>query len=528
MVTPMRPVSEEVGRPVNAPNYPAMYSESIRAALAPAQYLLDMQKELSEEDVRKAQIQNWLSEADQKNQEIKETQRSHLAEEANQAIQRGLEGRRIDEETRHNQADESHSSAMEGLESRRLDIETRGQDLADARAEAEQEWRDRSQKATEDYQKGELEIRKGTQESDIARNNAEIERYKTETEAQKTENQQKQEDEQTIRDAQAYITSLKPEDVYGSADNPEISDRINKFYDQIHTPEATRRFEAIVGQHNAVGQEIADRKELNSFGPEAKRTFQENMLNSSGVRDPYGNPIPTQLRFNDALRAARSENAMEQERSKWAPQSLQAYHQTLAQTKDPNQAMAQGRLAQQQQETAAKQKEQKPDPKLLTYYQTLVPKRPGETDEDFAARSSQEAVRLNELYNSGDIEGFHKRLDDLKTQSQGQGGGSGLNWLQRTFGVKKPPPAPAPEPTPDKDQMQVPSPTTMVNPGQPRNPLTTMPSQSAPALAMNTSPVANEEVPEYRSSTDNDQLDQAFSTLFGSKAAQASATLPIV
>jgi hypothetical protein len=537
MVQPMRPVSEEVARPVNAPNYPAMYSESIRAALMPAQYLLDLQKELSEEDVRKGQIQNWLSEADQKHQDLNELTRSHLAEEANQTLSRGLEGRRIDEETRHNTADETHSTAMEGLEGRRLDIETRGQDLADKRAEAAEQERATADKATQAYQQGELDIRKSTQESELQKNLAVIDQYKTNTEALKTEAQQKQDDEATLREAHSWVSQQKPEDIFSSADNPQVQDKLNEFFDRVHTTEGTRRLEAIVGSKTAVGQEVVDRKELNGFSPEARRTFQENMLKSSGAKDANGNLIPTQLRFNDSLRAARNVDTMEKERGGWDASSVQTYKQALASGQSENEAQSAGRLAQGRQQSQLAAKDQKVDPKLLEFVQKAVPQRPGENDGDYAARSGQEALDVVNLWQgpNADPAALTKKLSELQQQSQGKTGGAG-SWIQKRFGIKPKPGQAAPPADQSSDQSSDQGSTfrdsgSMVSPGQggPK-PMTIQPGMVArpSQLAMNTSPIAPaEQAPDYQSSTDNGQLDEAFSTLFGSKADQASSTLPI-
>ena len=163
-----------------------------------------------------------------------------------------------------------------------------------------------------------------------------------------------------------------------------------------------------------LGQEITDRKEVNGFSGEAKRVFQQKMLDS----DPKE---PIQSRFNDALVAGRQAQGQYEERQKWGSTGQQMYQQMLNSGKSPEEAMAAGRSAEFTMRTTEKQKPTPMNPKAVEEIKAAISKpltkNPGESNADFEARQSasdadatQKALELDQLQRSGQTDVFNQKM----------------------------------------------------------------------------------------------------------------------
>jgi hypothetical protein len=367
----IRPVDVQIARPVQAPNYVGMYSEAIKGALAPYEYLLNYQKELSEEDLRKAQIQNFLSEHDLKNRELSETIRSHTANEAMTQLERQLNERKETEAERHNLVDEAHQTRADEREAAR---------------EAEYE---RANKFNEGMEEKKLNLQSGVDDAQIATAHATADWHTSEANKVKLENENVSNDQQVIQDFNNWYAKQKPEDIYNSSENPEIQEKIDEFAGRIKTAEGRRQFDALHGEGTALGREIAERKELNAMSTDGKDVFQSTLLQSDKSK-------PSQLRFEEALEAARPVNAQATERAKWAQPGVDAYNKTFAATKDRQQAFIAGRTANDLYEKTLKEKAvpQKPSEKAMEFYQKMIPKISGESEEHYTTRSAQKAAEI--------------------------------------------------------------------------------------------------------------------------------------
>lgn len=367
-----RPVDVQVGRPTQAPNYVGMYSERVKAALEPYQYLLDYQKELSEDDLRKAQIQNFLNENDLKTKQLNEDVRSHTADETIRTMAQQTNSARAAEEARHNVVDEKHQLRDDLLaQFRDTEIE-------------------RHNKAAEANEAKTLELTSSLHDSDIKKNDADTEWLQTQTNIKRTEDAQRSDDQQVIQGLNSYVSGIKPEDLWAINQNPEIMQKVTEARGKLHTKEAIQQFDEILGAKQVLGQEIADRNTYDNFSTGAKKAFVADMLESG--KDP-GSTM--QQRWNRALQAGGQIEAQGQERTTWSSAGTEAEQKALAEGKSPQDAFLAGRTAHQTYMSDLKAKEDlKPEPAMVDKLQTQLenvyksrnPKTKGENNTDYDAR----------------------------------------------------------------------------------------------------------------------------------------------
>lgn len=507
-----RPVDLQVARPVAAPNYVGMYSERVKAALEPYEYLLNYQKELSDEDYKKAEIQNFLSEHDLKTKQLSEDVRSHTADEAIRNLTEQTNAARQVEEARHNVVDE-----------RRADRES---DL--------QEWRDlevqRHNEATEAAEKKTLELTSSLHDSDIKKNDADTEWLKTQTQLKTTEDAQRTQDQQVIQDMDKYISGIKPEDLWNINENPEIQQKIDEARASLHTQEAKTQFNQMVGAKQALGQSDADHKAYNNLSPEARKTFSSAMLQSDSS-------TPIQLRWNDALNAAGQTQAQVNARGSWSQAGITAEQNALAEHKSPQEAFVAGRDADAQWKSDLKAKEDlKPEPKMVDQLQTQLdqlyraryPQNKGEKNADYDSRiKSMIGAQAVELEQDSRVNRpvFMQKLKMLDIDPNSLSMGEAQTGQKSTVqpGVT---PAPASSPVP------APSPTGQITPasawlkkilpgsdqkasGSPKT--TEMQYGGGTTSALPTT-TAFGNAPQYAAATENtDEFSNLFSKLFSAK-----------
>jgi hypothetical protein len=464
----IRPVDVQVARPVQAPNYVGMYSESIKGALAPYEYLLNYQKELSEEDLRKAQIQNFLSEHDLKTKELSETIRSHTANEAMTALERQLNIRKEDEFERHNLVDEAHQNSQDQRE-----------------ADKEKEY-ERANKFNEEMAVKKQDLESSLNEANIAKSKADTSYLQSEADRNTSENELKENDQKVIQEFTAYKATIKPEDLYDSKDHPEIEQKIDEFADRIKTPGGRVQFDALHGEGTALGRELAERKELQKMSPDAKNVFQSNLLKSDTSK-------PYQVRFEEAMEAARPVNVQSQERAKWGPEGIKAETDAIASGKSKQEGFNAGRMAHEKAEAELKQKAaaEKPNEKILDWLNTNVPipKNPGEDDPHYEQRKAQKALELEEK-SRNDPAGYQKDLQELMhpAGTAVTPGVPATDWGKKYLGGTG-------------------GNMGMLSPDQQQ--------KSGSALAQNTSPLLSSTTPTFAVASNANDLSQQFHDYFG-------------
>jgi hypothetical protein len=496
----IRPVDVQIARPVQAPNYVGMYSEAIKGALAPYEYLMNYQKELSEEDYRKAEIQNFLAEHDLKNRELSETVRAHTATEAIQNLQRQQEDRRLDETSRHNLVDEAHQKTVDERESAR-DAETaRHQNFIDLMAVKRED------------------LQKSLDEATIAKSGADTEYLHSEAARIKGEQDRRDNDQQVMQGFNTWFNSIKPEDLYNSSEKPEIQRHINETLDKLQTVEGRAQFDHIYGEGTALGREISERKEYNAFTREGKAAFQTNMLNSDKGQ-------PTQVRFENAMNDGRIANQQAVTRLAWSAAGTKAYSDAKAKGASDMDAYTAGLTAEEQAQAAIKRKEEKPDPKLVDQWKAAVQKKPGEDETHFEARSSQVALDIEMTrIDQGATAAHQKLLEYNRGQLGGATGESAVKKLKQMINAPETGPmelgsplnAPGTQATPAVTMPPMPG---MTPPGVQQLPGTipgTMQPPLAGSLALGASPLLPGAIaPTFAAATGTEDLAKEFNQHFG-------------
>lgn len=337
-VEPIKPVTEMVARPEAAPNYVAMYSEAIKGALAPYEYLLNYRKELSEEDVHKAEIQRYLDEHDEKSQELAESHRRNLADEAQKSLENALSGRKLDEDVRHNMADESHNQRSEAIASRREQTE------ADRVTEEE-----RHNKQAEKEAQDKLDLQKKTDEAQVSNYNADAAERKARAKELEQQNKDRENDATVIDNLNDKLKKFGPQDYYTMDDNPELRSIIQEANKNINTPFGKAKLDEIIGQKTALGIELNERDELAGMGAAGRKAFHDAYVNSDK------NDIP-QNRFNTALESARVADKRDKAKAGWTSSAKEAYDKARLAGKPEDQAFADAQLEQLEEVSGTKQK----------------------------------------------------------------------------------------------------------------------------------------------------------------------------
>lgn len=494
----IRPVDVQVARPVQAPNYVGMYSEAIKGALAPYEYLLNYQKELSEEDLRKAQIQNFLSEHDLKNKELSETIRSHTADEAMRNLQRQLESSKEDEFERHNLVDEAHQKSQEQTEAAR-EAEYERANKANELREADREKELERQNAFANLlatKKQDLET--SLNDANIAKTKADTSYLQSEADRNKATSDDRDNDQKVIQEFTAWKKTIKPEDLYDSNDHPEIEDKIDDFASRIKTHDGRIQFDELHGGDTALGREIAERKELQKMAPEAKNVFQSTLIQSDKNK-------PYQVRFEQAMEAARPVNAQETERAKWSQPAMDAYTKAFAATKSRDQAFLAGRTVEEQyqHQLQSKAAPEKPNEKLMEFYQKAIPKLQGETEDHYNERAAQKAMELENLRLNDPVQ-YQQELQNLMKPGGGTTTGAPPNaadWLKNKGYIGRKAPG-----------------TSMISPAEQLTPTSVIPpadqQKTGSQLVQNTSPL----LPE------TSDLAQQFHDYFGTQEEEGEPT----
>jgi hypothetical protein len=371
------PADYQVARPVQAPNYVQMYSEGIKGALEPYNYLLNMQKELSDEDYRKAEIQNFLDEHQDKANALAEESRSHRANESMAELTRQLEARREGETERHDQAQEGYQDK---------DLLLRQQTESEVM---------RHNQAQDDLLGKEFDLRSNAQKYTIEEQKAKINQANLVAQQETQQLQDQQNDNDAIADLNSKLAKFSPEQIWNSNENPEVQSTIDAAISKIKTGPGRQRLDEIIGPKTSLGREIAERKELNGMSTDAKNAFHDYILKAPST-DKDGNPIPSQIRFDAGLDQARQVQGRVEDRKNWTDAGLGAYRQALNEGKSDQEAHAIGRGVEiKAQQTLKSRLDQKPNPAVVQQFTDMIaptiPKKPGEDDAVYRQRAQLEA-----------------------------------------------------------------------------------------------------------------------------------------
>jgi hypothetical protein len=335
-VQPIRPVSEEVAKPVNAPNYAGMFSEAIKGALAPYQYILDYKKAMSEDDYRKAEMQNFLDEHDIKVQTLQEQNREHIAGEAQKRLDYQLATSRELETARHNQADETHQSSMDHLESQRLEADLGRQKAEERRADAEDQIRIQAEKNHEQEEKRkelEEERNQKLRDAEISRNNAQEQEALARVEREHQDNLAREHDAMVLRDLQSTVRGANPRQIWGMDEDQELRKKIKDLHDSFQTDLGRRQGEELISGTSEIGREMSERDELYGMDKAAKGVFRHVINNESPdpndpryQKDPDWDKKSDTEKFAVAFRAAQQEQKRREEMNQWSPAAREKYN----------------------------------------------------------------------------------------------------------------------------------------------------------------------------------------------------------
>lgn len=364
------PHTFEVAKPPQAPNYVGMFSEAIRGALQPYEYLLNYRKELSEEDARKAQIQNYLAEHDLKTKELQETIRTHTADEAQKRLDFQIAQARETELNRHNVADELHQTHLEAIDQ--------------AKAEAEEK-RASIEEQVKAIEADRLKLQDKESASKIAENQAVGAWHQSEAEKNKRIAQDEVRDQGLVDQLRDYIHGINDKDLYNSDKFPDIQKRIIDLRSQMRTKFAQAQADELIGTTTGYGRESQARESLLGMAPEARAAFQDELRKPG----PQGEHPADQ--FYRAMHAAEVANNQVSEMSKWGPEATQAHNAAITAGKTPAEAFLVGRGVQ----ASVGSELKKPaafNQKLFEDIRDAIPKKEGEDESVYESRQNQEAL----------------------------------------------------------------------------------------------------------------------------------------
>jgi hypothetical protein len=422
-VEPIKPVSEMVARPEAAPNYVGMYSEAIKGALAPYQYLLDYRKELSEEDERRAQIQNFLDEHDLKTQELAETHREHVADEAQKHLDYLQQGKKLDEDVRHNQADEATAKLeadvrvkQEQVDQQRADEEERYHDLQQIHEENALEETIRDNKAKNQVATDDQATKAKVADADISQKGAQAARDQAEADQRKLSNDNFQSDMKVMSALRDGLKKYGPKDFYNMDDNPDLQSMVQEANSKLLTNEGRHQWDMLVGQNTAVGMELQERADLAKMSPEAKKAFHDTYINTDKNDQPAN-------RFNAAMSAANMAQSRYEAKNQWLDQGWKAYNDSKLHAAPgsaagdiENNAWIAGQSAHMEQMGAAKEKKPVLSAQMLQSIKDAVKRTEGNNmagDQAFNQRQARIAARIGLKVESGDLKGAQSDMNTL-------------------------------------------------------------------------------------------------------------------
>jgi hypothetical protein len=365
---------QEIAKPVNAPNFAGMYAEATRAALEPARFYWSTYADSAKQALEESRLQEYT--------------RANLAKEADDRAKNDIEDARSKETIRHNMEDEKQSDRRATAEERRLDIEAQIRDNA-AKAE---ETRAKSEAA-----RSELE-------------SAQAKKINTQLDMQTDQYKKVQHDQDLFNDFIKKVGGgqYMPTQFYGLNENPYLARIINETSDGMQTLEGHKMLEEYEAGQNALGREVAARREMGGWDQGAKDVFQDN-FNKIAREHPE---LTAPERFFQAIQQGRLEQQRIDLRGKWTtPDAWQAYNNGIQNGLTPVQAMAAGT-------DAEKDATSKPVPTKLSAddIRTIVTPRikpnPGESKEDLAARIEQAVAQGVTLQNTRPAE-FNQFIKSL-------------------------------------------------------------------------------------------------------------------
>jgi hypothetical protein len=399
-VQPVKPVSEEVGRPTNAPNYAGMFSEAIRGALAPYQYILDYKKSMSEDAYHQAQIQNFLDEHDIKVQELQEQNREHVAGEAQKKLEYQLGVSKQLEDVRHNKADEADKDLTAHLNAQRLQADLDREHAEQRRADTEDQVKIMAQQQHEQEEKRkdmEEERNQKLRDAQISIQNAQQQYHLAQLEKDHQDNLDREHDAMVLRDLQGVVRDANPRQIWGMDEDQDLRKKITDLHNSFKTDLGRRQGEQLISGQSEIGREMTDRDEYYKMSPEAKTVFRHIINNE--------NPDPSDARyqkdadwdkksdtekFSIAFTAAQKEQKRRDQMEQWSPAARESY-ELLHRSGKHSELEAYSAGEAQHNRDLQDLKARETAPKEMTgkdigELSATFPKGPNETDEDYFNR----------------------------------------------------------------------------------------------------------------------------------------------
>jgi hypothetical protein len=298
---------QQIARPEHAPNYAALFSDVIRAAMEPAKFSWDMYYQGGE-------LANKMQEMGLRGQELDETKRSNLAKEQQMALDLALRGREADETARFHRSTEQYQQGLLGNESARIKEEGRHnqatEDAASNRLLFDEDQL-RSEDALRKIQGAEAAAR--TQET------------QTEYKLKQKEIDDRANDDAVIDKLADKIHSLGPRDIYNSDTNPEVKEIIQWAYGAVKTPYGHDRVTHMVGSESALGQQVERASKYADFNTAGKDAFLKRFNSNQGPErdETY------QQKWDAAFDAGKYANDNENELRKMTGAGRMAYDSAI-------------------------------------------------------------------------------------------------------------------------------------------------------------------------------------------------------
>lgn len=354
----------EIPKTPEAPNYVAMYNDSIRAALEPAKFSWDMYS-------KSEALGNQLKELNLKSDEIAETSRANQAREANEGLRLALGNREAAETERRNRADETIRNASATLETRRAD-ETERHDKAD---ELNASLREQNEQF-----KNILEGLKGDY-------------YNAQTEHTRLETQKLQDDINDSKHDNLLLEELNkadfsPTEHYNVNENPALQDLYKKMTgpEGLKTDKGKAAFRDFMTSKQGLGRELSAYNEMSDWSPEVRDAFY-----SAYSQMPEGGS--DEQRFFKAFDAGKQREADLKAQKNWTPAGWQTFNALRAAGKGWQESMVGGNEASVRESSLDKKSgadtanEIKIGPKQVDdAVDALIKQDKGESDDDFTRR----------------------------------------------------------------------------------------------------------------------------------------------
>jgi hypothetical protein len=390
---------QQIARPEHAPNYAALFSDVIRAAMEPSKFSWDMYYQGGE-------LANKMQELGLRGQELDETKRSNLAKEQQMALEMALRNREAAETERFHRSTEQYQQGLLGNESNRIAEEKRHNQTQETAAS------DRLKFDTAKEQNEDL-LRKA-QEAEIGVRNQETQ---TELKIKQNELDDRANDDAVIAKLDKELHKYGPRDIYNSDTNPELQELMQWANSAVKTAYGHDRVTHMIGKESTLGQQVERQHAYTEFTPVGKDAFIKRFNSNQGPEadETY------QQKWDAAFTYGKHMNDNELKRRDMSGAARLAYDQAIKLGKSEEDAMGAARTAEEIFKNSAKVKP-------ITWSVEAIMKAiqptdaggggqlvriDGESDSDLAVRQSRLMRRMQDASAAGS-----NAQDELDNENQ--------------------------------------------------------------------------------------------------------------